>query len=286
VIYVTNGGGYVSREIVNQLVRAGLKVRFLVARAEDGKAVEGPNTEIIVGDLLRPATFAPSLKGIDAAVLLTRNTRDQLKREVAFTAAARAAGIARIVKISAFGANINEEPGALRVHGLAEAAIARTGIAWTFLRPQFFMQNILWFTKEIKNTGTFTLPMKTGRIGMIDFRDIAAVAVKCAADSLHAGKIYNLSGPELLSMQDVAEKLSRAVGTPIRYNDVSGEEFRQLLISMGRPAWRAKAVSRLYVGMSRGTSAALSQDVQNILGRTATPFDQVASDYAHHFRAA
>ena len=86
-------------------------------------------------------------------------------------------------------------------------------------------------------------------------------------------------------MNDVAKKLARAVGVSIRYNDVSLDEFERLLIAMGRPAWRAREIAVSYAGMSGGASAVVTDDVTRILGRAATPFDQVARDYARFFRA-
>lgn len=107
--------------------------------------------------------------------------------------AAKAAGVKRVVKLSAFGADANAEPGAKRVHGQSEDAVRRSGLQWTFLRPQFFMQNMLWFVDEIKRTGAFSLPMASGRVGMIDFRDIAAVAARCLTESGHEGQVYKPS---------------------------------------------------------------------------------------------
>jgi uncharacterized protein YbjT (DUF2867 family) len=144
---------------------------------------------------------------------------------------------------------------------------------------------MLWFVDEVKTKGTISLPMKTGRVGMIDYRDIAAVAVKCLTDAAHAGPVYQLSGPELLSIYDIADKLSRAAGVPIKYNDLPPEEFKQLLMSMGRPLWHAEDMTVSYTKMSLGASAVLTGDVKRVLGRAATPFDQVAQDYVHLFRA-
>ncbi len=285
MIYVTGGGGYVSPEIVRGLVAAGQRVRVLVANPEESKGVEGPGIEVVVGDRRQPATFAHTLEGIVTALLLTRNAQDLVEMDAMFSQAAKAAGVGRVVKISAFGANANAEPGAKRVHGLSEEAVKQAGVKWTFLRPQFFMQNMLWFVNEVKTRGTISLPMKTGRVGMVDFRDLAAVAVKCLTDDAHAGQVYNLSGPELISIYDIADQLSRAVGTPIKYNDLPPEEFKQLLMSMGRPLWHAEDMTVSYTKMSLGASAVLTEDVQRVLGCLATPFAQVARDYAHLFRA-
>jgi len=285
MIYVTGGGGFVSPEIVRGLVGAGQRVRVLVASPEERKAIEGPGIEVVVGDRRQPATFAHTLKGIATALLLTRNAQDLVEMDAKFSHAAKAAGVGRVVKISAFGADPNAEKGAKRVHGLSEEAVRQAGLKWTFLRPQFFMQNMLWFVDEVKTKGTISLPMKTGRVGMIDYRDLAAVAVKCLTDDAHEGQVYQLSGPELLSIYDIADKLSRAVGVPIKYNDMPPEEFKQLLMSMGRPLWHAEDMTVSYTKMSLGASAVLTGDVKRVLGRAATPFDQVARDYAHLFHA-
>lgn len=286
MIFVTGGEGYVGPEIARRLVEAGQRVRLLVPGPAQAELVEGPGREVIVGDRRKPSTFASALEGAEAAVLITRNALDLPEQEAEFARAAKAAGVSRLVKLSAFGADLNAEKGAQQSHAEAEEVVSRAGVAWTFLRPEFFMQNLLWFADEIRTKSTFSLPLKDGRLGMIDFRDVAAVAAKCATDAAHEGRIYELSGPELLSMNDVADKLARAVGASIRYNDVSPDEFERLLVAMGRPAWRAHEIAVSYDGMSHGASAVLTEDVMRVLGRAATPFDQVARDYAHFFRAA
>ncbi len=282
MIYVADGGGYIGRELVKRLAAAGQQIRALVANAEEARIVEGPNTEVVLGDRERPETFAHTLAGAEVAVLITRHVTSLFELEAAFINAAQAAGVGRIVKSSAFNASLDQQ-GAKLLHAKSEQAIRQSGMTWTFLRPQFFMQNMLWFADEIKTKGTFSLNMKSGRVGMIDYRDIAAVAAKCVTEAGHEGRIYNLSGPETISMQDIAASLSRAVGTTIRYNDISAEEFQRYLIAMGWSAWHAEVMTRSYAGMSQGASAIVTDDVQRLLGRKATAFDQVAKDYARFF---
>lgn len=285
MIYVTGGGGYVSREIVRGLLEHGRRVRVLVASPAEKSGLDGLDVDVVVGDRRQPASFTDSLKGIDTALLLTRNAQDLVEMDGQFSRAAKAAGVNRIVKCSAFGADPNAEKGAKRVHGASEEAVKAAGIKWTFLRPQFFMQNMLWFIDEVKTKGTISLPMKDGRVGMVDYRDLAAVAVACLIDPAHEGQIYQLSGPQLISVYDIAESLTRAVGVAVKYNDMPPEEFKQLLMAMGRPLWHAEDMTLSYTRMSKGASAVLTEDVKRVLGRAATPFEQVAKDYAHLFRA-
>jgi uncharacterized protein YbjT (DUF2867 family) len=232
MICVADAGGYIGRELVRRLVASGHQVRALVENAEEARLISGPGTEVVVGDRRDPATYAHTLAGADAAMLITRHVQNLLELETHFITAAAAARVGRLVKNSAFAASLDQQ-GAKLLHAQSEEAIRQSGLEWTFLRPQFFMQNILWFAQEIKTQGTFSLPMKSGRIGMIDYRDIAAAAAKCLTEAGHAGRTYDLSGPYLVSMQHVAEKLSRVVGTPIRYNDISPDEFQGHLLAMG-----------------------------------------------------
>jgi uncharacterized protein YbjT (DUF2867 family) len=286
MIYVTGGRGwYLGRELVQALTRSGHRVRALVGSPEEGKALQAENVEIVVGDCETPSTFAHTLDGADVAMMITRNSLKFLEMEMNFINAARAARMGRVVKLSALGADANDETQVKRAHGQAEEFLKQSGLEWTILRPHFFMQNVLWFADEIRSRGTLSLPMKSARFAIVDYRDIAAVAARCLTQSGHEGRTYTLSGPELLSFYDVAVKLSRALGVPVRYNDIQPDEFRDLLISLGRPAWHAESITRSYVLMSRAATEELSADVEHVLGRRPTPFDKVAEDYARLLRA-
>lgn len=283
MIYVTGGRGWhLGREVVQHLTSSGHRVRVLVGSAGEGKALEAPNTEVVVGDCERPETFSHTLNGVDAAMMITRNSLSFVEMEANFINAAKAARVARVVKLSALGADVKDETQVKRSHGQTEEILKQSGLKWTILRPHFFMQNVLWFIDEIRTRGTISLPMKSVRLGLVDFRDIAAVAEKCLAEPGHESRTYTLAGPELLSFDNVAGKLGRAVGVPIRYHDMPPDEFRELLIAMGRPAWHAESMTRSYVLMSL-TDEALSGDVERVLGRRPASFDQVAKDYAHFF---
>jgi uncharacterized protein YbjT (DUF2867 family) len=284
MIYVTGGRGWhVGREVVRQLTQAGQRVRALAGSVEEGRSLEAPNVEVVIGDCERPETFAHTLEGIDAAMMITRNSLNFVEMEANFIEAAKAARVGRFVKFSAVGADVDDETQVKRSHAQAEELLKRSGLKWTILRPHFFMQNVLWFVDEIRARGTISLPMKSTRFGIIDFRDIAAVAAKCLTQTGHEDRTYTLSGPELLSFYDVAAKLSRATGIPIQYNDLPPDEFRELLVAMGRPAWHADSMTRSYVLMSQ-VEEEVSGDVRRILGRQPASFDQVAGDYAHFFR--
>src|SRR6185369_6837224 len=117
-----------------------------------------------------------------------------------------------------------------------EKQIEAAKIPFTFLRPNGFMQNFLQAAGTIKSQRAIHLPAGDSRYSMIDVRDVAAVALRALTGPAHQGKAYRLSGPESLSHEDVAEKLSRVLGRKISYVDLPPAEFKEALQGFGLPA--------------------------------------------------
>ena len=110
-----------------------------------------------------------------------------------------------------------------RSHGTAEKALEASGVAWTHLRPHFFMQNLLGSAGTIACEGRIYSCTGEGSVPHIDVRDIASVAVACVTSSGHEGKSYDLTGPEALSMNEVAAWLGAVLGRRIDYVDIPVE---------------------------------------------------------------
>ena len=121
--------------------------------------------------------------------------------------AARAVAVKHIVKLSVWGADLGEFLFA-KPHGAIEKRIQASGIPYTFLRPTGFMQNMLANAPTIKSQGAYYALAGVARVAEIDFRDIARVAAVTLLEEGHAGKAYELSGPEAMSHSERAEVLS------------------------------------------------------------------------------
>lgn len=147
------------------------------------------------------------------------------------------------------------------------------------------MQNTLtYYLGTIKSEGAFYLPTKDSKNSVIDVRDIAAVAVKALTASGHENKVYELTGPEALSHEQIAQKLSAAVGKQIKYVDISPAAFKEGAVAAGIPDWYADAlvdVYQLYVG---GGAQQVTKDVERVTGKKARGFDQFAREHAAAFR--
>jgi uncharacterized protein YbjT (DUF2867 family) len=137
---------------------------------------------------------------------------------------------------------------------------------------------------SIVATGRLPLPMEDARIASIDVGDIAEVAAAILTGSGHEGAVYPLTGPEALSMAEVAAKLSAATGRTVRYVNVAPEQATTARLAAGVPPFAAEALAELFAERRKGKEAHVSPTVQTILGRPATGFDEFAVRHAAVFR--
>jgi uncharacterized protein YbjT (DUF2867 family) len=281
MILVTGASGKVGVELTKCLraMEAPFRACFhSQTRAEEAKAA-GVNVATL--DYARAETLAPALEGVEALFLLS--PPDSTALEEAVIGAARKAGVQRIVKLSVWGA----EAGAFafaRAHRAIEEEVEASGIPYTFLRPTGFMQTYLLFAPTIRTQSAFYLPARDSRYNMVDTRDVAAVAAKVLTEPGHAGKAYPLTGIDVLSNSEVAEKLSRAIGRTIAYVDVTEEQFLDAATGAGMPRKLAEDIADLQRYYISGAMVAATPWVERLTGRKPSGFDRFARDYADAFR--
>jgi uncharacterized protein YbjT (DUF2867 family) len=163
-------------------------------------------------------------------------------------------------------------------HAAAEAAIAASGLEWTFLRPNTFMQNYATLSAEgIRRTGAIYEPAADAATSFVDVRDIAAVAVKALTEPGHAGKAYTLTGPQALDRNAVARLLSEASGKTITYVPVDDAALRSAMAAA--PPVMIELMSSLFARIRAGQTALVAPDIPQVLGRAAISFAQFARDY-------
>jgi uncharacterized protein YbjT (DUF2867 family) len=118
-----------------------------------------------------------------------------------------------------------------------------------------------------------------GRVGFIDTRDIAAVAAELLTSPGHQGASYTLTGPEALSAAEVAERLSAAIGRPVRYVNLPPEAFGQALAGAGLPGWLVDGVVEGNKLLAAGHGATVTDEVAKVTGRSPRTFAQFAADH-------
>jgi uncharacterized protein YbjT (DUF2867 family) len=122
-------------------------------------------------------------------------------------------------------------------------------------------------------------------MGMVDVRDIAAVAVKALTEPGHMGKKYVVTGPEAISYGQIAEKLSAATGKPVKYVNVPPEDAKKSMLGMGMPAWLVDALLELYGVVRGGYGATVTKVVEQVTGKPPRSFEAFAREHAAVFRA-
>jgi uncharacterized protein YbjT (DUF2867 family) len=281
MILITGASGNVGREVVKQALAVGLKIRATFQ--SPGVAAKAPTgLEGVIMDYAKPETIRPVLEGVEKVFLVGPPSRDLADFERNFINEVRAAGGKHIVKLSALG---GRESIFSSGHRDSEEHIEASGLPFTFLRPNGFMQNLVNYNAgTIRSQSTFYGCQANGAVSIVDIRDIAAVAVIVLAASGHEGKSYALTGAEALTNDQVAEKISRVVRQKISYVDLPPAEFKKAIMSTGIPEWSADALLDLQRFYREGKASTVTDDVERLTGRKAISFDQFASDYAFAFQ--
>ncbi len=227
-----------------------------------------------------PATLDGAMRGVAGVVLVSPAVPAQ---ELNVIDSALRAGVGHIVKVTS-KASADSPIARQRGQVEIEAGLIASGLNYTLLRNNFYMQNFLMLAPAIAGTGRFGSSAGTGKVGLVDTRDVAAVAADVAvAPGPHAGRTYRLTGPELLTYADVAQVLSTLLARPITFDELTVEEEKRAMMRAGVPepvaAMNAHAVSLI----AEGEAAWLSDDVSTILGRSARTFEQFVIDHAVTF---
>ena len=166
---------------------------------------------------------------------------------------------------------------------MVEAAVQASGLTFTFLRPNLYMQGLLNFRQSIQEKSAFFAAASDARISAVDVRDIADVAVAALTTVQHDNQSYALTGPDALTFAEMAHQLSRAVGRPITFVDVPPEAMQAALADQGFPAWQAEGLLEEFTMYRRGEAAGVEPGVRDALGRPARAFAAFARDYAPLF---
>lgn len=286
-ILVTGATGNVGTELTKLLAAQKIPFRAMVRAVKDTDLpADSDVAETVIGDFNDAKTVADALQGIERAFLLTNSSEQAETQQTAFVDAAKRAGVKHIVKLSQWAADANSPVRFLRYHHAAERKIEDSGIAYTFLRPNLFMQSLLGFRGSIMSQGKFFGAIGDARISAVDVRDVAAVAAAALTRSGHEGKIYNLTGPEALSHQEMAQKLSATLKRNINFVDVPPGAMREALLGFGFPKWQADGLIEDYAHYSRGEASELASGVYDALGKQPRSFDDFARDYAPAFSSS
>jgi len=279
MILVTTAGK-VGTEASRLLARRGVPVRIFVRNPQKGAALAQAGVDVCPGDLEVPATIDAAMRGVTSVVLVSPAIPRQ---ELNVVDSAVRASVQHVVKITS---KASADSPIARRRGKAEIenGLIASGLGYTLLRNNAYMQNFLMMARGIAETGSFGTASGDGRIGHIDARDVAAVAAQIVASpAANAGKTYWPTGPGVLSGAEVAAVFSKVLGRTITFRPITFAEQRQAMLDVGLPENVADDNAKAVALMAAGDCDYVTSDVATILGRPPRTFEQFATDYAPAF---
>jgi uncharacterized protein YbjT (DUF2867 family) len=282
MILVTGATGTVGSEAVRLLSARHHPTRALVrdpsrVAHRDELADE---IEIVTGDFDRPDTLDAALDGIDTVILVSPAVPAQ---EIAVIDSAVRQGVAHIVKITS-KASADSPVDRRRGQARIEAHLEAIGVAYTLLRSNAYLQNLLALAPMIQQTQGFTMSAGEGQVGMIDARDVAAAATAVAtAPDAHAGRAYWLTGPDLITYTDIAKQLSAALGREVEYRRILPDDHRVAMIRAGVPEAVATSNAQAFGLIADGDAAWLTSDVATLTGTAPRSLHTFVTEHAAAF---
>ncbi|MBJ7518520.1 MAG: SDR family oxidoreductase [Solirubrobacteraceae bacterium] len=288
MILLTGATGTIGTHLVDDLASAGIPgVRALVRDPGHAAELRARGLEPIVGTYGNSKALDRALDGAERLFLLSpAGDEDMITIQTRIVDAAARAGVRHVVKLSSIAADEPTDARIVRAHRVIEEHIERSGLTWTHLRPHWFMQNELGQAASVAADGVFFAP-DVGRISLIHARDIAAVAARVLTEPGHEDRAYVLTGPDALTYAEIAETYAYTLARDARWEEVTLAEARRSMIDAGLQEALAAGYTEIQARYREGgITAAVSPDVQRILGRAPRTFAAFVADHRARFADA
>jgi uncharacterized protein YbjT (DUF2867 family) len=285
MILVTGATGNVGSEVVRRLAALNVPVRALTRSLEKTEPIG--SVEWVEGDFTDADSLAKAVQGVEKVVLISPAHADMVAHQLAVLDAAVKAGVKHIVKLSGLGAGPDAPIRLPRNHYQIENQLKESGIAYTFVRPNLFMQVLIGSASSIESDGAIYAPAGDGAISFTDVRDIAATIVTTLTEAGHENQAYEITGPAALTYAQAAAVIGATIGKPVKYVGVDEESARNAMTSGGLDSWLVEAFLELFGIYRAGYGAAvLSDTVAKVTGRPAHDFSDFANAHRAYFAPA
>jgi len=283
MILITGASGSVGKAVLQEAIRKESKVRAMYRSKEE--AAKAPSGCVaVLADYADKQSLRKALDGVNSVYVVCSPIPQLVELESNMLDASKEAGVKHVVLNSALGAGDYPKsfPG---WHRKVEDKLKGMGLRYSILRPNGFLQNIVAYNApSIRTQGAFYAAMGDAKVSYLDVSDIAVVAVKAAQGEAHAGKTYELNGPEAISNQELAKRISRVAGRAVDYVDIPESAQREAMLGMGMPEWQVTALLELQQYYKQGGGAKTDGLLESLIERTPVTLDQYLTANAKEFR--
>src|ERR1039457_5308594 len=278
-ILVIGGTGNVGTEVVKELQKRKADIRLFV-RLEGTPTPQG--VEVAIGDLLDPVSVEKALQGVEKLYLLNAVAPDELTQGLIAYDLAKKLKLKHIVYHSVFRVEHFKDVPHFASKLAIENAMREFDVPFTIIRPNYFYQNDATLRDPLTKAGIYPMPLGQVGISAVDIRDIAeATAIALTSDG-HAGKTYNLNGPEVLSGPKMASIWSGLLGREIRYSGDDMDAFEEQMRKRA-PSWSAFDIRMMFQGYLERGFVAEAGDIETLtelLGHTPRRYEDFARETA------
>ena len=285
MILITGATGKTGSATAKSLGEKGERFRALIRNEEKKEGLVSLGGEVVIGSIENTEVVNQSMQGVKTVLVLLPNSESQLALEKQLVDSAKQAGVERIVKMSSIEATPDATSPIPKLHLESEEYIKQSGLAWTMIKPNFYMQNLLASAGTIKEQGKIFLPMGEGKTGMIDTTDVGKVLAKVLSEDGHESMNHEITGPEILSFYEVAEIFSQALGKQVDYVDVPMDAYKETLGQFLTNQWHLDAVIDLFNGIAEGGIEDKTDTFNELMGETPKSLSQFLAENSFIFKS-
>jgi uncharacterized protein YbjT (DUF2867 family) len=283
MILVTGASGSAGRAVLQEALRKQSNVRAMFRSKEDA-ANALPGCEPMIADYADKQSLRNAVNGVTAVYVVCSPIPQLVELESNMLDACKESGVKHVVLNSALGAG-DFAKSFPSWHRKVEDKLKTMGMTYTILRPNGFLQNIAaFYAPTIRTQNAFYANLGESRTSFIDISDIAVVAVKSLQGASHIGKIYELNGPEAISNQELAKRVSKIAGRTINYVDLPDSAYRDAMAGLGMPEWQVTALMGLHELYKQGGGAKTDGLLKSLTERDPVTLDQYLAANVREFR--
>lgn len=282
---ITGASGMAGSAVVEEARQANLPIKAMYRRPEEAKRA-APGVTTVIADYADKESLRRALDGIATVYLVCSPMPQLVELESNAVEACAEKRVGHVVLNSALGAG-DYGKSFPSWHRKVEEKLKASRLNYTILRPNSFMQNLLTaVAPSVRAAGVFYAAMGKAKVGYIDVQDLAAVVARVLSEpQAHAGKTYELSGPEGLSYGDVAERISRVTGRKVEYTNIPEAAQRTAMLQQGMPEWLVTALvdlQRYYTAEGKGGE--VDDLSRRLLGRAPRTLDEFLEENKESFQ--
>lgn len=282
MILITGATGTIGQELSKLLAQSNIKARAMCQKKEELDQFIKMGLEAVVGNFNNPNSMKEAMQGCERLFLLAPAVPELSRYLKLAIDVAIEANIKHIVKLSVGDANLDSKIAWAKGNTEGDHYLRSKSTNWTILRPTGFMINLIEAKKAISN-GVIPNPTANGKVSWIDHRDIARVAKSVLTEDSHNKAIYYLTGPEALSLNDIASILTQVLGFEVKSIPTTSADMQKTFLNAGLDKWRVSSLLEQYEMVKRAYALDVTEDVERITGNKPNTFQQFAQEFRNQW---